>query len=230
MKKILFTIVLTSAIILPTSCGFLQTKDAEKSGDGTEINILTDEDLEYTELKKTPLPCSKELLYNAWKQIGVIDVSRGKKLDYKQHTPSLYISTDLDEDGNSEVLLRSEPPYAAIFSVINDSIVLITYVENAQIGLAITPDGVIMRNGSNRDRSFFSEFIKLENSQITISGVTREKFSIQNNEMLSDGAEYLLKTDSTIVKVNKEKYQQVAPKQDGTYLEDIEGWEDFRKP
>ena len=230
MRKILSTIVWASAMLLPMSCDLLQTKDAQKDDVGSETNIPTNEDLEYTELKQVPLPCTKEVLYNAWKQIGSIDASRGKTLDYKQNSPSLFISTDLDQDGNPEVLLRSEPPYAAIFTVIEDSLRLITYVEHAQIGLGITPNGVIVRNGSNRDGSFLSEFIKLENSQIAARGITRETFSIQGNEMVSSGTEYMLLKDSVMVKAKKEEYLKVAPKQDGTYLEDIDGWEDFRKP
>jgi len=227
MRKILSAIVLASVTLLPSGCDFVQTKDTEKSD---TTSVITEEVLEYTELKKVPLPCSKELFYNAWRQIGTIEVARGKKLDYKQNTPALFISTDLDEDGNPEILLRSQPPYAAIFTVIEDSIRLITYVEHAQIGLGITPDGVIIRNGSNPDGSFLSEFIKLENSQIATAGETRETFAIQGNEMLSAGTEYKLLKDSVMVKVNKEEYLKAAPKQNGTYLEDIEGWEDFRKP
>lgn len=227
MRKILSAIVLASATLLPSGCDSVQTKDSEESD---TTNVMTEEIMEYTELKKVPMPCSKELFYNAWRQIGTIEAVRGKKLDYKQNTPALFISTDLDEDGNPEVLLRSQPPYAAIFTVIEDSIRLITYVEHAQIGLSITPDGVIMRSGSNPDESFLSEFIKLENSQIAAAGESREKFSIQGNEMVSAGTEYKLLKDSVMVKVNKEDYLKVAPKQNGTYLEDIEGWEDFRKP
>ena len=40
----------------------------------------------------------------------------------------------------------------------------------------------------------------------------------------------MLQNDSTITKVSKEEYQKVAPTQTGTYIEDIDGWEDFRKP
>ena len=229
MRKILSTIVLVSAALLPSGCDFVQTKGSEKSD---TTNIITDEILEeYTELKKVPMPCSKELFYNAWRQIGTIESVRGKKLDYKQNTPALYISTDLDNDGNPEILLRSQPPYAAIFTVIEDSIRLITYVEQAQIGLSITPDGVIIRNGRNPDGStIISEFIKLENSQIAAAGETLEKYSSQGNEWISAGTEYKLLKDSVMAKANKEEYLKVAPKQNGTYLEDIEGWEDFRKP
>ena len=227
MRKILSAIVLASATLLPSGCDSVQTKDSEKSD---TTNVMTDEILEYTELKKVALPCSKELFYNAWRQIGTIEAVRGKKLDYKQNTPALFISTDLDDDGNPEILLRSQPPYAAIFTVIEDSIRLITYVEHAQIGIGITPDGVIIRNGSNPDGSFLSEFIKLENSQIAAVGESRETFSIKGNEMVSAGTEYKLLKDSVMVKANKEEYLKVAPKQNGTYLEDIEGWEDFRKP
>ena len=230
MRKILPTIVWATAMLLPTGCDLLQTKDAKKDDAGSETSIMINEAPEYTKLKQVPLPCTKEVLYNAWKQIGAIESSRGKTLDYKQNTPSLFISTDLDEDGNPEVLLRSEPPYAAIFTFIEDSLRLITYVEHAQIGLGITPDGVIVRNGSNRDNSFLSEFIKLENSQIAAKGVSRETFSTQGNEMVSSGTEYMLLKDSVMAKASKEEYLKVAPKQDGTYLEDIDGWEDFRKP
>jgi hypothetical protein len=39
-----------------------------------------------------------------------------------------------------------------------------------------------------------------------------------------------LRRDTATVKVSKEEYEKVAPKKNGTYLEDIDGWEDFRKP
>lgn len=230
MRRILSTIVLASAALLLASCGSSQTKKSEKNGTEAEAGIMTDESHVYTELKKMPLPCSKELLYAAWKQIGENEASRGKALDYRQNSPVFFISTDLDEDGNPEVLLRSEPPYAAIFTFLQDSLQLITYVEHPQVGLGITPDGCIVRNGTGGGNAYFSEFIRLENSEVAAKGMTRETFSIQDNAMRSDGTEYMLQTDTAKAKVSKEEYQKVAPAQSGTYLEDIEGWEDFRKP
>ena len=41
---------------------------------------------------------------------------------------------------------------------------------------------------------------------------------------------YLLQVDSALVEVTKDKYEQVIPNQEATYFEDLEGWEDFRKP
>ena len=230
MRKILSTIALASAFLLPTGCGSSQAEDAEKTDAEAEENIMTDEGLEVTELSKVSLPCSKEALSAAWKQIGTVEVKRGKALDYRHNTPSFYISTDLDGDKCPEILLRGEPPYAAIFTYAKDSLHLITFVDFAQIGLSITQDGDIIRSGSNRDGSFCSEFIKLKNSKIAITGETCESFSIQNNEMVSDGIQYMLQNESGLVKVSKEEYQKVAPKQAGTYIEDIDGWEDFRKP
>ena len=176
------------------------------------------------------LPCAKDSLYNEWKQIGVIELQRKKTLDYKQHTPLLYLSTDLDDDGNPEVLLRGEPPYAAIYTFIKDSLKLLTYVDQAEMGLAITPDGTIIRNGMGSNGSSVSEFIRLEESKIAASGAIRETFVIKDGSMTSGGMKYMLKNDSTLVEVSKDEYLKVAPQQEGTYLDEIDGWEDFRKP
>lgn len=230
MRKILYAIVLASVALIPTGCGSSQTKDDGKSDADSTTSIMTDEGLVFTELKKVPLPCSKETLSAAWKQLNSNETQRRKGLDYRQNPPILFLATDLDGDDCPEILMRGEPPYAAIFTYPNDSLQLITYVDYAQIGLSITPDGVIIRSGSNRDGSFLSKFIKLENSQIALTGEARETFSIQGNEMVSGGTEYLLETDSTKQKVSKEEYERTAPNLNGTYIEDIEGWEDFRKP
>lgn len=230
MRKTLYTILLTSLAVLMIGCGSKNSKDGKKSGTNAEQAFVTEEDLEYTELKKVPLPCEKDLLYSAWKGIGTVELQRKKVLDYNAHTPALYLSTDLDEDGNPEILLRSDPPYAAIYTFVEDSLKLITFVNQAQLGLAITQDGVILRNGIGTGGSTVSEFIKLENSQIAASGVMRETFVIQGNSMVSGETQYLLQNDSAMVKVSKDEYQAVAPQHEGTYFEDIEGWEDFRKP
>lgn len=230
MRKILLGIFLASATLFMASCGSSQTKDDGKNENGSEANIMTEEGLEYTELTKVPLPCSKEILYTAWKQIGVIETSRRKSLDYKQHTPTLFISADLDKDGSPEILLRGEEPYAAIYTYTKDTLQLITFVDNPHIGLGITPNGVIMRNGTDHDGASISHFIKLKDSQVAVSGETRETFFIEKNEMVSGKVQYLLKKDTTTVEVNAEEYKQFAPEQNGTFLEDIDGWEDFRKP
>ena len=231
MRRFLYSIVLASATLLPTSCDYFQSKDGKKGKGDSLTTILTDNSLEYTELAKVPLPCSKEALSAAWKLIeSTSEVHKRKALDYKQHLPILFISTDLDGDEVPEVLLRSDPPYAAIYSYAKDTLNLITFVDHERIGLGITPDGIIMRNGSNRDGALISQFIRLENSLPAAKGETREKFAIQNNEMVSTGTEYALRRDTATVKVSKEEYEKVAPKKNGTYLEDIDGWEDFRKP
>lgn len=230
MRKTLSTIFLTSLAVLMIGCNFKKQKDDKKNGQETEQAFVTDESLEYTELKKVPLPCDKDLLYIAWKQIGTVELQRKKVLDYESHTPTLFLSTDLDKDGNPEILLRSEPPYAAIYTFKEDSLKLITYVDQAQLGLAITPEGTILRNGIGANGSTISEFIQLENSEMSASGATRETFVIKGNTMVSGDTQYLLQTDSALVKVSKEEYEQVAPQQNGTYLEDIDGWDDFRKP
>lgn len=230
MKKILFAIVMASVALLPIGCDSSQTKDAGKNDADSTASIMTDDDLEYTELVKVPLPCTKEELSAAWKQISCgNEAHKGKALNYKEHTPIFFISTDLDGDDKAEVLMRGESPYAAIYSYVKDSLYLITFVDHAQIGLGITPGGVIVRSGSNRSGSF-SQFIKLENSLPATKGECRETFSIQGNEMVSADIQYFLETDSAMVKVSKEKYQNVAPHQDATFFEDIDGWEDFRKP
>lgn len=230
MRKTLFTIFLTSAAIFMASCGGSKTNDAEKSDAESEAIFVVEEGQEYTELTKVPLPCSKEELSAAWKKIGHIEASKGKGLDYKQHLPELFISTDLDGDGCPEVLLRGESPYAAIFTFAKDSLQLITFVDHAQIGLGITPDGIIVRSGTQRGGAFSSQFLKLTQSQISAVGETHETFSIQGNAMVSTGTKYFLQGDSAMVEVSQEAYQEVAPKQSATYLEDIEDWEDFRKP
>ena len=227
MRRILSSIFLTSIALFMASCGSSQTRNDENS---SEANIMNEEGLEYTELTKVPLPCSKEMLYTAWKQIGVIETSRRKSLDYKQHTPTLFISADLDKDGSPEILLRGEEPYAAIYTYLQDSLQLITFVDNPHIGLGITPDGVILRNGTDHSGASFSDFIKLKDSQVATSGGIRETFVIEKNEMISGKVQYFLKNDTSTVKVSAEEYKQVAPDQNGTFLEDIDGWEDFRKP
>ena len=230
MRKILSTIVLASATAVLTGCGFMQTKDSKNGEAEAEVSIETEEEQEYLDLKITPLPCAKESLYIAWREIGAKEPSRGKVLDYKQHTPTLFIPTDLDGDGETEVLLRGESPYAAIFTVLKDTIQLITYIENPKIGLSLTADGTIVRSGSGRNESFVTQFIKLKDSKIAIRGEARESFTTQDNQMILAGSEYKLGNDSTMATVTKEQYQKVAPKHNGTYLEDFDGWEDFRKP
>lgn len=230
MRKTLFTIFLASFALMMIGCGSSKSKDGKKGEQESEQMFVTEESLEYTELKKMPLPCEKDLLYNAWKQIGIIELQRKKVLDYKLNTPILFLSTDLDEDGNSEVLLRGEPPYAAIYTFVGDSLNLITFVDQAQMGLAITQEGIIIRNGIGANGSTVSEFIKLENSEIAASGAIRETFFIKDGAMVSGGKQYVLRADSGMVKVSKDEYESVAPQQNGTYLEDIDGWEDFRQP
>lgn len=174
MRRILYTIVLASATLLPTSCDYFQSKEGRKNGADSLTSILTDNSMEYTELAQMPLPCSKEALSAAWKQIdGSTDVPKRKALDYKQHMPILFISSDLDGDDIPEVLLRGDAPYAAIYSYAQDTLQLITFVEHERIGLGITPDGIIVRNGSNRDGSLLSQFIRLEKSMPATRGETR---------------------------------------------------------
>ena len=230
MRKTLSTLVLASAALMLAGCGSSQTKDKEKDGAETETSIVSEESLEYTELTKAELPCSKEELSVAWKQIGVIEGLRKNALDYKQNAPTLFIASDLDKDGVPEIILRNEGTYAAIFSFAEDSLQIITFVDNPHIGLGITPDGAIMRSGTDRNGSSLTQFLQLEKSRLAASGEMRETFSIQDNEMVSNGTKYLLQTDSALVEVTKDEYKLAAPEQQGTFLEDIEGWEDFRKP
>ena len=223
-------ICLAAFAMMTVGCDSSKTKDGKESKPEEEQAFADEADFEFTELKKVQLPCSKDSLYYAWKCIGVVDLQRKKTLDYKQHTPTLFLSTDLDDDGNPEVLLRGEPPYAAIYTFIKDSLKLLTYVDQAEMGLAITPDGTILRNGRGQDGSTVSEFIKLEGSRPVASGAIRETFVIKNNKMVSGATHYMLQTDSALVEVNREAYEKVAPQQAGTYLEELDGWEDFRKP
>lgn len=231
MKRILQTLLLASAIFLPAGCDTFQSKDGGKGGTDSQTSIMTDDNVEYTELTKKPLPCSKEALSAAWKLIDCsTDAPKRKALDYKQHMPILFISTDLDGDDIPEILLRSDPPYAAIYSYAKDTLQLITFVDHERIGLGITPDGTIVRNGSDRDGSLLSQFIRLHESMPAAKGETQEKFTIRDNEMASGGVKYFLGADSAKTEVSKETYQQSAPQQNATFLEDLDGWEDFRKP
>lgn len=230
MRKILSTIVLASMALLPVGCGSSQAENAENGDAEAEENVMKDEGLEITELSKLPLPCSKEVLSAAWKQIGAIEVKKGKTLDYRVNTPSFYISTDLDGDKSPEILLRGVQPYAAIFTYAKDSLSLITFVNQPRMGLSITQDGVIIRSGTSHDGSYLAEFIRLDKSTIAYTGRSSETFSIQDNQVVSNGTQYMLKNDTTMIQVSKEEYQKVAPLQNGTYIEDIDGWEDFRKP
>ena len=97
-------------------------------------------------------------------------------------------------------------------------------------GLGITPDGVIMRSANERDGSIVSQFIRLKGRKIDVTGATREMFAIKDGAMISSGMKYMLQNDTAMVEVSKEEYEQVAPQHQGTFLEDIDGWEDFRKP
>lgn len=230
MRRILTTIFLASATLITIGCSSSGKKSDKDSGQETEQAFMNEEGPEYTELKKMPLPCPKELLYTAWKQIDAGEAQRKKTLDYKQHTPTLFISTDLDEDGNPEIILRGEPPYAAIYSFVKDSLHLISFIDRTDMGFAITQDGIIQRNGTGAGGASISEFIKLEGSQIAASGAVRETFVIKDNAMVSGGTQYMLQTDSAMTEVSKNEYLKIAPQQEGSYLEDIEGWEDFRKP
>ena len=216
--------------LLPVGCGSSQADNAENEDAEAEENVMKDEGLETTELSKLPLPCTKEVLSAAWKQIGAIEVKKGKALDYRNNTPAFYISTDLDGDKCPEILLRGDQPYAAIFTYAHDSLSLITFVDQARIGLSITQDGAIIRSGTSRDGSYLSEFIRLDNSKIASTGRSIETFSIQDNEVVSNGIQYMLRNDTAMVQVSKEEYQEAAPRMDATYLEDLDGWEDFRKP
>lgn len=230
MRKILTSIFLASATFFLASCGSSGEKDDKKSENESTTTIMSGTDIQYTELAKMPLPCTKEALYTAWKQIGVIEGIRKKPLDYKQNTPKLFLSTDLDGDGNCEILLRSDPPYAAIFAYVNDTLQIVTFVNKPEIGLSITPDGVIMQTSTDHNGSITSQFIRLKDSQAETSGESCETFAVEGGAMVSKGMKYRLKSGSEMVEVSKEAYLQVAPRQEGTFLEDIDGWEDFRKP
>lgn len=230
MRRHLIMIFLATTAMFLTNCSSSDKKSGKQSEQETEQTLALDESPIYTELTKVPLPCSKDSLYYAWKEIGVIDAAKKKSLDYRQHTPTLFISTDLDGDGNPEVLLRGEAPYAAIYTFVKGALHLITFVDRPEMGLAITPEGIILRNGVGNNGSSISEFIRLKDSKNETSGAIRESFVIKDGVMVSGGTKYMLQNDSALVEVSKDEYLAVAPQQEGTYLEDIEGWEDFRKP
>ena len=87
-----------------------------------------------------------------------------------------------------------------------------------------------MRSGASSKGDFMMQFIKLKDSKIAASGAVKEAFTLKGNEMVSEGMHYMLQVDSALVEVTKEEYEQVLPNQEATYFEDLEGWEDFRKP
>ena len=230
MKNRLSTTFCVVLCLLASGCGFVGKQDGKADTDAKGQTVIEEDEMEFTELEKVQLPCTKDELSAAWKKIGVVEQKRKKILDYKQNVATLFLSTDLDGDGVAEVLMRGEPPYAAIFTCLNDSLHLITYVDHAEMGLAITTDGTIMRHGTNSARASISEFIRLENSLPATTGMARETFSVQGNQVVSEGTQYSLRTDSALVKVSKEAYQKVAPQGQGTYIEEIDGWEDLRTP
>ena len=230
MKLVYASVILATAALFMAGCDAKQATDKEKTEITEEESLMQDDGFNFVELAQKPLPCSKETLQAAWKKIGTVEKPHTKTIDYRQNTPTLFISTDLDKDGNTEVLLRGKEPYAAIFSFVDDSLHLITFVDQFKMGLGITSDGVIMRSGASSKGDYMMQFIKLENSQIAAAGAAKESFSLQGSEMVSDGMHYLLQVDSALVEVTKDKYEQVIPNQEATYFEDLEGWEDFRKP
>lgn len=230
MRRILSGLIVAWAAVMLAGCGSSEKKNAGKSRNDSIASIVVSEDIEYTELTKISLPCSKELLSAAWKQIGSVDEKRKKILNYRQYPPIFFISTDLDGDGNCEILMRGQQPYAAIFAYLGDSLHLITYADTADMGLGITPDGAIVRSSTERGGTATMQFIRLKDSKVNASGLTRETFVIKNGAMSSEGVTYMLQADTAMVEVSRDEYQQVAPRQEGTFLEDIDGWEDFRKP
>ena len=93
MRRHLIMIFLATTAMFLTSCSSSDKKSGKQSEQETEQTLALDESPIYTELTKVPLPCSKDSLYYAWKEIGVIDVAKKKSLDYRQHTPTLFISS-----------------------------------------------------------------------------------------------------------------------------------------
>lgn len=230
MKLVHTSVIFATAALLMAGCDLKQANDKENTEPTEEETLMAEEGFTFVELVPKPLPCSKEAIQAAWKQIGTVERPHTKTIDYRQNTPTLFISTDLDKDGNTEVLLRGTEPYAAIFSFLDDSLHLITFVDQFKMGLGITSDGVIMRSGASSKGDFMMQFIKLKDSKTAASGAVKEAFTLKGNEMVSEGMHYMLQTDSALSEVTKEEYEQVLPNQEATYFEDLEGWEDFRKP
>lgn len=229
MKRNLFSIILLGAACTLTGCGNAQTEE-EQAGQADLTEVVTVDESRQVTLAKTPLPCSKEVLLAAWKKIPDSQQEQRKPLCYKEHTPLHFISADLDGDGTTEVLLRGETPYAAIFACKGDSLQFLACVENDRMGLGITPEGCIVRSMNDRNGNTVTEFIILKDSRIAISGRCMESFEIQDRKFESNGMRYQLRRDSVMQEVGKEEFLQAAPALDATYFDALEGWEDFRKP
>ena len=230
MKLVHASVIFATAALIMTGCDVKQANDNENADPAEEETLMPDDGFTFVELAPKPLPCTKEALQAAWKQIGTVERPHTKTIDYRQNSPTLFISTDLDKDGNTEVLLRGAEPYAAIFSFVGDTLHLITFVDQFKMGLGITSDGVIMRSGASSKGDYMMQFIKLKNSVTAVSGAVKEAFSLKGKEMVSEGMHYMLQADSVLNEVTKEEFEQVLPNQEATYFENLEGWEDFRKP
>lgn len=230
MKLVHASVIFATAALIMTGCDVKQANDNENANPAEEETLMPDDGFTFVELAPRPLPCTKEALQAAWKQIGTVERPHTKTIDYRQNSPTLFISTDLDKDGNTEVLLRGAEPYAAIFSFVGDTLHLITFVDQFKMGLGITSDGVIMRSGASSKGDYMMQFIKLKNSVTAVSGAVKEAFSLKGKEMVSEGMHYMLQADSVLNEVTKEEFEQILPNQEATYFENLEGWEDFRKP
>lgn len=229
MKRTHFSIILLAAAYTLAGCGNAKTEeDQADQVDLTEIVAV--EDSREVSLVKAPLPCKKEELLTAWKKIPASEQEGGKPLCYKEHTPLYFISTDLDGDGTTEVLMRGEDSYAAIFSCKGDSLHLLTHVENSRMGLGITQEGCIIRSMNDRKGNAVTEFITLQDSRVAVAGRYIESFEIQNKKFESGGIHYQLLRDAEMQEVGKEEFLQAAPALDATYFDALEDWEDFRKP
>ena len=64
----------------------------------------------------------------------------------------------------------------------------------------------------------------------SLQTVTGKACDGKGGTMVSEGKQYQLLADTGYVQVSREEYEQVAPQSEGTFIEDIEGWDDFRKP
>ena len=108
MKLVHTSVIFATAALLMAGCDLKQANDKENTEPTEEETLMAEEGFTFVELVPKPLPCSKEAIQAAWKQIGTVERPHTKTIDYRQNTPTLFISTDLDKDGTSEVWL----PYA----------------------------------------------------------------------------------------------------------------------
>ena len=229
MKKLhIYTVFATAALLL-AGCGQQGGEGDKQADDAVSQDTIMVAEMTSMELNVLPLPCSKEKISEAWKNIGEDDKSVAKEMDYRHSNPTFFISADLDGDELPEVILHGDAAHAAVLSYANDTLTTIAYVAHPQLGIALAEGGFVVRSGNIAPDVLLTEFVRLEKSQIVDAGMSAEKFNVKNKKFVSAGMRYQLKQGEEMVEVKKDEFLQRAPG-NLTYLDALEGWEDFRKP